>query len=72
MNVFKKYVPVVMYDDTGNGIDILNSETLIKKQIKDWGYITTWEKAKKISKQKNKGFFIYDDTPKEIIEYINN
>lgn len=41
MNVFKKYIPVIMYDDTGNGIDILNSETLTKKQIKDWGYITT-------------------------------
>lgn len=47
MNVFKKYIPVIMYDDTGNGIDILNSETLTKKQIKDWGYIITWKKAKK-------------------------
>lgn len=71
MNVFKKYIPVIMYDDTGNGIDILNSETLTKKQIKDWGYITTWKKAKNF-KTKNKGFFVYDDTPKEIIEYINS
>lgn len=56
MNVFKKYIPVIMYDDTGNGIDILNSETLTKKQIKDWGYITTWKKAKKFQNKKTKVF----------------
>lgn len=47
-----------MYDDTGNGIDILNSETLTKKQIKDWGYITTWKKAKKFQNKKQR-FFLF-------------
>lgn len=56
MNVFKKYIPVIMYDDTGNGIDILNSETLTKKQIKDWGYIITWKKAKKFQNKKQRFF----------------
>lgn len=56
MNVFKKYIPVIMYDDTGNGIDILNSETLTKKQIKDWDILQLGKKQKNFKTKKQRFF----------------